>query len=118
MLRYLRLLFILGTGLVLLVVALANRAQVQVRLLPEDMGALLGLTHAWELPLFLIILAAVAAGVLIGFLWEWFREMRIRGDARTKGREIARLERELAALRDTKPGQSDDVLALLDDGRR
>ncbi len=59
----------------------------------------------------------MAAGVLIGFVWEWFREMRIRGDARSKGREIARLERELAALRDSKPGQSDDVLALLDNQR-
>lgn len=118
MLRYLRLLFILGTGLVLLVVALANRAPVQVRLLPEDMGSLLGLNQAWSLPLFLIILGAVAAGVLIGFVWEWFREMRIRGDARSKAREIARLERELASLRDTPSGQRDDVLALLEGGRR
>jgi len=40
MLRYLKLLFIIGTGLVLLVLALANRASVPVRLLPEDLGGL------------------------------------------------------------------------------
>ncbi len=117
MMRFLRLLFFFGTGLVLLVVALANRAPVPVRLLPEDMGTILGLTHAWDLPLFLVILASVAAGVLIGFVWEWFREMGIRGEAKTKSREVARLERELATLRDGKAGPKDEVLALLENGR-
>ncbi|MGB4826835.1 MAG: LapA family protein [Paracoccaceae bacterium] len=118
MLRYLRLLFIGVTGLLLLVIALANRASVPVRLLPEDVSTFLGRTVSWQVPLFLIILAAVALGVLIGFVWEWFREMRIRSDARGKTREVARLERELAVLRDTKEPQKDEVLALLEDGRR
>ncbi|MFZ1469956.1 MAG: LapA family protein [Paracoccaceae bacterium] len=118
MLRYLRLLFIGATGLALLVVALANRASVQVRLLPEDLGNFLGLTASWQVPLFLVILLAVALGVLIGFVWEWLREMRIRGDARVKTREVTRLERELAVMRDTKEPQKDEVLALLENGRQ
>lgn len=117
MLRYLRLIFIAGTGVVLLLVALANRAPVPVRLLPQEMAAFLGLAEPWSIPLFLVILAAVALGVLIGFVWEWFREMRIRGDAKVKTREVARLERELAVMRDTKEPEKDDVLALLDNGR-
>ncbi len=117
MLRYLKLLFIIGTGLVLLVLALANRASVPVRLLPEDLGGLTGLTHAWDLPLFLVILASVALGVLIGFVWEWFREMRIRSSARGSAKQVARLERELAVLKDTREGPRDEVLALLEDGR-
>lgn len=117
MLRYLRLLFVAVTGLALLVLALANRAAVPVRLLPEDMGALLGLGHAWELPLFLVILGSVALGVLIGFVWEWFREMRIRGAAKGAARRVSRLERELAVLRDQKEGPKDEVLALLENGR-
>ncbi len=117
MLRYLRLLFIAATGLALLVLALANRASVPVRLLPEDVGALLGLDHVWDLPLFLVILASVALGVLIGFVWEWFREMRIRSTARGKTREVTRLERELAVLRDPKEGPKDEVLAILENGR-
>ena len=117
MLRTLRLIFIAVTGLVLLTIALANRAAVPVRLLPEDLALFLGLSTAWEVPLFLVILGAVAAGVLICFVWEWFREMRIRTDARGKTREVARLERELAVLRDTKEPPKDDVLALLDQGR-
>jgi uncharacterized integral membrane protein len=117
MLRYLRLLFIAATGLVLLVVALANRASVDLRLLPDDLATLLGVATVWQVPLFLIILGAVAMGVLIGFVWEWFREMRIRADARGKTREVTRLERELAVLRDSTSVPKDDVLALLDNGR-
>lgn len=117
MLRMFKLLFLGSTALVLLVVALANRGAVTLRVMPEDIGSLFGLNRAWEVPLFLVILGAVALGVLIGFVWEWFREMRIRTDARGKSREVARLERELALLRDGKEGPRDEVLALLDNGR-
>ena len=77
--------------MLLLTVARANRAPVVGKQLPPDLGALLGTDWQMELPLFLVILGAVAVGVLIGFVWEWFREMRIRGDARAKSREVARL---------------------------
>ena len=45
---------------------------------------------------------AVALGVLLGFDWEWFRELRIRSDARGKTREVARMAREPAVLRATQ----------------
>lgn len=117
MIRYLRYIFLAGLALVLLTVALANRAPVQLRLLPDDLAALTGLTWAVELPLFLIIFAGILAGVLIGFVWEWFREMRIRTDARGKSREVARLERELAVMRDTVSVPKDEVLALLEQAK-
>lgn len=115
MIRYLRYLFLAALALVLLTVALANRAPVSVRLLPEDLAALTGLTWAMELPLFLIIFAGILAGVLIGFVWEWFREMKHRSTAAQKSREVARLERELAVMRDSTSLPQDDVLALLDE---
>lgn len=115
MIRYLRLLLLALLGVVLLTVALANRAPVPVRLLPEDMAALTGLTWAMELPLFLVIFAAIIAGVLIGFVWEWFREHGHRATASQKSREVTRLERELAVLKDsTSVPPRDEVLALLD----
>lgn len=117
MIRYLRFLLLAGLALILLTVALANRAPVAVRLLPEDLAALTGLTWAAELPLFLIIFAGIVAGVLIGFVWEWFREMKHRSVATVKSREVARLERELAVLRDSSSLPQDDVLALLDQPR-
>lgn len=115
MIRYLRLIFLGLLGLGLLTVALANRATVPVRLLPEDLAALTGLTWAMELPLFLVIFGGIIAGVLIGFVWEWFREHGHRATASQKAREVARLERELAVLKDsTTVPPKDDVLALLD----
>jgi lipopolysaccharide assembly protein A len=115
MIRYLRLIFIGLVGLCLLTVALANRAPVSVRLLPEDLAALTGLTWAMELPLFLVIFGGVIAGILIGFVWEWFREHGHRATASQKSREVARLERELAVLKDaTTVPPKDDVLALLE----
>jgi lipopolysaccharide assembly protein A len=115
MIRYLRLMLLVLLGLTLLTVALANRALVSVRLLPEDLAALTGLTWAMELPLFLVIFAGIIAGVLIGFVWEWFREHGHRATASQKSREVARLERELAVLKDsTSVPPKDDVLALLE----
>ncbi len=115
MIRYLRLLVVGLMGVALLLVALANRAPVEVRLLPGDLAALTGLTWSMQLPLFLVIFAGIVAGVLIGFVWEWLRETGIRSTASANAREVARLERELVALRgQTGKGAQDEVLALLD----
>ena len=115
MIRYLRFIFLGLMGLSLLTVALANRAPVQLRLLPEDLAALTGLTWALELPLFLIIFGGIIVGVLIGFVWEWFREHGYRVNASARAREVTRLERELSALRDASAAApQDDVLALLE----
>jgi uncharacterized integral membrane protein len=118
MIRYLRFLVVGLMGLGLLVVALANRAPVEVRLMPGDLAALTGLTWSMQLPLFLVIFAGIVVGVLIGFVWEWLRETGIRSTASAKAREVARLERELVELRgQTGKGVQDDVLALLEQPR-
>jgi putative membrane protein len=115
MIRYLRLLFVALVGLCLLTVALANRAPVEVRLLPGDLAALTGVTWAIQVPLFLVIFGGTIAGVLIGFVWEWFREHGYRVNASARAREVARLERELAAMKDANSvAPQDDVLALLE----
>jgi uncharacterized integral membrane protein len=117
MIRTFRYVLIVLLGLALLTVALANRAPVAVRLVPDDVAAFLGLSMSAELPLFLIIFAGIVAGLMIGFVWEWLREAKHRTTASTKSREVARLERELAALRGTTTDTDDDILALLD-GRK
>ncbi len=117
MIRYIRYVFLALLAIVLLTVALANRSPVTVRLLPTDMAAFLASDWQMQLPLFLVIFGGIVAGLLIGFVWEWFREYKIRSTASVKTREVVRLERELAVLRDTKSGPQDDVLALLD-GRK
>ena len=117
MIRTLRYVFLGLLAIVLLTVALANRTPVALRLLPDDVGAFVGLGGVIELPLFLVIFGGIVAGLLIGFVWEWFRESKHRSNSSSKTREVSRLERELAVLRDTKPEQHDDVLALLDKPR-
>jgi uncharacterized integral membrane protein len=114
MIRYLRWLFLGLLALCLVTVAMANRAPVTLRALPEDMSAFFGIGGSVELPLFLVIFGGIAAGLLIGFVWEWFREMKHRNVASSKLREVTRLERELATLRDAKGQPQDEVLAILD----
>ena len=114
MIRSLRYLFLAALGLVLLTVALANRAPVTLKALPEDLAAFTGCAWQIELPLFMVIFGGIIAGLLIGFVWEWFREMKHRSTASRKTREVARLERELAVMKDSQSVPKDDILAILD----
>ena len=103
-------------GLCLILIGLANRDFVTVRAMPKALADLLGLSPDIALPLFVVIFIGVGAGLVIGFLWEWVREHRIRADARGKSREVESLKREVAQLRGavaTAQGE-DDVLALLE----
>jgi uncharacterized integral membrane protein len=113
MIRWLKYVFVVTLAVVLVTVALANRDGVVLRALPADIATVAGVNWAVEVPLFLVIFGGIGAGLLIGFLWEWLREMKHRSTASTKIREVSRLERELAALRDAKGQPQDDVLALL-----
>ncbi len=114
MIRTLRYILLAALAVVLLTVALANRGPVLVKALPDDIAAFSGFGWQMELPLYAVIFASIIAGLLIGFVWEWFREHKHRAAASTRTKEVSKLERELAVMRDAKPQQKDDVLALLD----
>lgn len=103
-------------GLCLILIGLANRDAVTVRAMPTPVADLLGLSPDIQLPLFIVIFLGVGAGLLIGFLWEWVREHRIRAESRVKTRELDALRREVKKLRGEAVGakSSDDVLALLE----
>ena len=112
--RYIKYLFLTVVGIVLIVVALANRGQVEIRIVPAELAQFLPVPNSYDMPLFLVILGGVLAGLLIGFVWEYFREYRHRADAARHKREKAQLEREVKGLRDKTGEGKDDVLALLD----
>ena len=115
MIRYLRYLFLFTVAVLLLTLAIANRAPVTVRLFPDDMAVMLGFGGQAAIPLFLVLFGGVVAGVFIGFVWEWFREHKHRSAVTVKSRALNKLERELAVLRDSKgAAPADDVLAILD----
>lgn len=103
-------------GLFLILIGLANRDFVTVRAMPEAVGDLMGMSPDLQLPLFVVIFISVGVGLMIGFLWEWVREHRMRADARGKAREVETLKREVDQLRGAAAGAKDpdDVLALLE----
>lgn len=114
MIRYLRYVFLALLGLCLLTVAMANRAPVTLKALPDDLAAFSGFSWQMDLPLFVVIFGGIVMGLLLGFVWEWLREWKHRSTASQKTREVSRLERELAVLKDSASTPKDDVLALLD----
>lgn len=112
--RFIRYLFLAAVAFVLVIVALANRAEVTIRLLPDELSGLLLAGNEFTLPLFVVIFGAVIFGLLIGFVWEYFREYALRAEAARRKRELNRLEREVQGLRVRAGEGQDDVLALLD----
>ena len=116
--RYLKYLFLAVLALCLITVALANRQLVTLTLLPEEMAVFSGIAWRIELPLFVVVIGGIIAGLLIGFVWEWFREHRHRADAASAKREAGKLEREVRRLKKTSTEDQDDVLALLEDSAK
>jgi len=112
--RFLRLLFLILLAVVLISVALANREMVTLTLLPPVLADLSGYNPSIDLPLFIVILLGIVAGLLIGFVWEWLREHKHRAEARRKAREAHKLEREVRKLKGEKHQGKDEVLALIE----
>jgi len=111
--RYIRMLVLAVLAIVLVTVSLANREPLTIRLLPEELSRLLGVNWDVTLPVFVILLAAILGGVLLGFVWEWMREHKLRATAAQEHKELVRLEREVKKIAPSKE-KGDDVLALLE----
>lgn len=101
-------------ALCLVAVGIANRGIVTLHALPSGLAEVFGLSPNIEMPLFIVILLGVVAGLLIGFVWEWLRERQHRAQGRVKAREVEALQREIGRLRTEKHEGKDEVLALLD----
>ena len=112
--RYIRYLFLSVIAVVLITVALANRDLVTLRLMPDELAAVVGLTGTITVPLFLVIFAGIVVGLLIGFVWEYLREYKYRSALSKTGREATKLEREVKRLKSTGNDGKDDILALIE----
>lgn len=113
--RLIRLLFLVSLGLVLVILAVANREPVTLKALPEELAQFAGMSPQVSLPLFLVIFGGIIAGLLIGFVWEWLRESKYRSKAARETRARERLEQEVDKLRGPEPGKGADILAILDE---
>jgi len=104
--RYVRYAFLGTLGIILISVSLANRGLVDLQLMPEAIARIVGFNPTITLPLFVLVLGGIAAGLVIGFFWEWLREYKLRRDAGQKAREVRTLEREVTRLK----GERDQVI--------
>ena len=113
--RYIRYAFLGSLAVVLIAVALANRDIVTLTLLPGAVSDLLGLNHSIQLPLFAVIFGAIVVGLMVGFVWEWFREHRMRADKSKTEKELHTTKREVRRLKGREAEKKDEVLTLLDE---
>ncbi len=112
--RFIKYLFLGAVALALIIIAVANRQPVELQLLPSDMAAFLPFTNQITVPLFLVIFAGILGGLLIGFIWEYLREFKMRNNLSKTNRQMKHLEREVGKLREKTGEGKDEILALLD----
>ena len=114
MIKIIRYALLALVAICLVTFALANREVASVRLLPDDLAALVGLVVQVAVPVWVILFAGLLAGLVLGFVWEWLRGHSHRVAARSGKRDVTRLERELAVMKDANSVPQDDILALID----
>lgn len=113
--KYIKYLFLAAIALALVLLALANRDPVTLTVLPHDLAEWVNWNVSITLPLFIVLLGGIVAGLLIGFVWEWFREHKQRAEAKAQRKERDQLAREVQSLRGEANRGKDEVLALLED---
>ncbi|MDD7909785.1 MULTISPECIES: LapA family protein [Pseudovibrio] len=94
--RFLRNLLLIPIAVVLIALAIANRHSVTVSLNPFNPT---DTALAFNIPVFWLLFAAVAVGVLIGGIASWAKQGRYRKEARVKRREAAELKNEAERLK-------------------
>lgn len=112
--KYIKIAFWAVVALCLVIVAVANSQPVQLRAWPQPVADLLQISPDITMPLYLVIFAGVAAGLVIGLIWEWLREHKHRVAMRTREREVKQLERKVEKMHADKHEGQDEILALLD----
>lgn len=112
--RYVRMLLVALLAIILVGVALANRQLVTVGLFPGRLDRYMGGDWQVQMPLFLVIILALLAGMILGLVWEWVRETTVRQESARRAHELQLLEREVRGLRVTHHAPRDEVLAILD----
>ncbi len=100
MIRFLKALVLLPVAILVVLLAVANRAPVQLSLDPFSKDAP---EFATSLPLFAIIFAAVMVGVVIGGTATWLAQGKHRRARRQYRREVGHLKTETERLRTQPP---------------
>ena len=128
----------------LLTISLANGGPVTLNLLPDELETLVVAQFGLQgdlapsllvsdealanhppagplsltVPIYTVVFAFVAIGLLIGYILEWLREHKHRVAMRQREREARVLAREVVKLKDKQNEGKDEVLAILDSAPR
>ncbi|MGB1035251.1 MAG: LapA family protein [Primorskyibacter sp.] len=113
--RYIHYAFLGALAVVLISIALANRDAVTLRLLPDGLADIANFQQMATLPLYFVIFGSIGFGLLIGFVWEYLREAKIRQEARRKAAELRKMQCEIKRVKVQRDEGKDDVLALVDE---
>lgn len=105
MIRFLKALILLPVAILVVLLAVANRAPVTLSLDPFSEVP----EFATQVPLFAVIFASVAVGVLIGGTASWLAQGRNRRERRRFRREANTLRYETERLRSQAPSTSTAV---------
>ncbi|MBO6756546.1 MAG: LapA family protein [Roseibium sp.] len=111
MTRFVKNIILLAVAVFLVPLSVANRHTVSLSLNPFDPQDP-RLTIA-DIPLFWVIFASLAVGIVLGGIGAWAKQGKWRKEARTKRREADRWHREADQLRE----RSEDALDGMDPNR-
>lgn len=106
MVRLLKYLLLVPVALVLVVFGVANRAPVTLHVDPFAAGE----GPVLSVPLFLVLFAAMALGVVLGSTLTWFAQGRYRKAGRVARREAERLAEENTRLKTALPATATALL--------
>lgn len=103
MLRFLKMLVAIPAALGIALFAVANRQTIRVSFDPFSREAPAAFL---DVPLFAVVLAALAVGVVLGGIAAWFAQGHHRKAERQLKREVNRLTNETASLKAVAPESS------------
>lgn len=93
--RILSLVIFVPVGIVLIVLAVANRQPVTLALNPfQPQDSLLSVSA----PFFIFLILAVLVGMLIGSMATWWSQGRYRKQARHEAKQVVKLQKETKAV--------------------
>jgi uncharacterized integral membrane protein len=98
--RFLLIAVLVPLAIILVALAVANRGAVAFTLDPFNPGNP-GLT--WQMPLFVLLFAAIAVGMIVGSLATWWKQGRYRKLARQRGQEAETLRQAAARTPSSAP---------------
>ena len=115
MTRFLKALVLIPLAIVAVLFAVANRSPVPLSLDPFSRAAP---EIAFQAPLFAVIFASLAVGVLVGGAASWFSQASHRRGHRRYSREVRRLRAETDRLHDQAVQSGLPALTSAGSGRR